>query len=145
MSDDTAETTPAPKDPTTPDHAPATPEAEPLVLAVNVVGDQVGGGLGKAHSMALATVANGRIVSWEVEEVGWDALHGQGPEGTHHARIVRFMGDHGVRAVVTGHMGAPMVNTMTKLGVLPLVDAAGDARQAALAGAAILVTHLAQD
>lgn len=122
-----------------------TPEVGPLVLAVNVVGDQVGGGLGKAHTMAVATVANGRIVGWDVEEVGWDVLHDAGPEGTHHARIVRFMRDHHVEAVVTGHMGSPMVNTMTKLGVLPLVDASGDARQAALAGAAILVAHLAED
>lgn len=145
MSDQTPEHVPSPETPTPSDHDQAAPEAEPLVLAVNVVGDQVGGGLGKAHSMAVATVANGRIVSWSVEDVAWDALHGQGPEGTHHARIVRFMRDHHIEAVVTGHMGAPMVNTLTKLGVLPLVDAAGDARQAALAGAAILVAHLAED
>lgn len=148
MSDQTPDNSPTPPaaDPTPGGTADEqSPEATPLVVAVNVVGDNVGGGLGRAHTMAVATVANGRIVDWDVEEVGWDVLHDEGPEGTHHARIVRFMRDHQVGAVVSGHMGPPMANTLAKLGVLPLVDATGDARQAALAGAAMLVERRAEE
>lgn len=115
------------------------------IIAVNVVGDQVASGLGRARTMAVAAVGDGEVTSWEVVEVGWDALHGQGAEGTHHARIVRFMREHHVDAAVTGHMGAPMLNTMQKLGVVPLVGAAGDARAACLEAAAMVAALRRQD
>lgn len=108
------------------------------VLAINVFGDQVGGGLGRAHTMAIAKVADGEITSWQEHPVGWDELHDQGTHGSHHARIARFMRENGVQAVVSGHMGAPMVNMMVKLGVTPVVDAAGPAREMALAAAQLL-------
>jgi Dinitrogenase iron-molybdenum cofactor. len=112
------------------------------VIAVNVDGDQVGGGWGRAHTVALATIARGTIVSWEEIEVGWDVSHDTASsEGSHHADIVRFLRDHEVRAVVTGHMGPPMAQTLRKLHVFPLVNAAGDARDAALAGAAFVAEH----
>lgn len=107
----------------------------PVVVAVNLMGDAVGAGLGRAHWMGIATVANDVITSWDEYEVAWDIWHDQGPEGSHHARIVRFLREHGVQAVVTGHAGPPMVNTMLKLGVLPLLGASGSARDAARAGA----------
>lgn len=110
-------------------------ETENINIGVNVFGNQVGGGLGRAHTMAVATVnPDNDIVAWEEFEVGWDILHEQGPHGSLHGTITRFMRDHEIAAVVTGHMGAPMVNTMMKLGVLPL-SAEGDARQAAQAAA----------
>lgn len=115
----------------------------PVVIAVNVVGDQVGAGWGRARTVALATVLGGRIVSWDEEDVRWDLSHDQTGEGRHHADIVRFLREHGVHAVVTGHMGPPMANTLQKLGVLPLVNATGDAREAALAGAAFVAEHRA--
>ncbi|MCI5826446.1 MAG: hypothetical protein MR006_07260 [Arcanobacterium sp.] len=117
--------------------APRTAPSTPVVVAINVIGDSVGAGLGRAHSMAVATVADGAISEWKEYEVNWDTLHDTGPEGTHHGRIVRFLREHGVNAVITGHAGPPMVNTMSKLGVLPLLGAAGPARDAALAGAQI--------
>ncbi|ADH92868.1 hypothetical protein EBF03_05700 [Arcanobacterium haemolyticum] len=100
-------------------------------VAVNVRGDHVGGGLGKAHTMAVATVADGAILSWEEIHVGWDLLHGQGPEGTHHGRIVRFMREHAISVVVTGHLGLPMRNTLGKLGVR-VVTSDGIAKTVAL-------------
>lgn len=109
------------------------------VVAVNVVGDQVGAGWGKARTVALATIARGTIVDWDEVEVGWDVAHdAASSEGSHHANIVRFLRDHQVKAVVTGHMGPPMAQTMRKLHVFPLVNATGDARDAALAGAAFV-------
>lgn len=125
--------------PDTDSNAPAeqaAPQTSPIVVAVNVNGDRVGGGWGRARTVAIATIANARIVSWEEHAVGWDATHDQDTEGHHHADIVRFLSDQGVQAVVTGHMGPPMANTLRKLGVLAVVGAAGDPRTAALAGAA---------
>ena len=102
-----------------------------LHIAVNVAGSEVGGGLGRARTMAVATLNTAdEITEWQEFQVGWDILHEQGPHGSLHAQIVGFMRDHDIAAVVSGHMGPPMVNTMMKLGVLPL-SAAGEARSAA--------------
>lgn len=87
---------------------------------------------GKAHNVAVAEVRDGQIVSWAAHEVAWDDLHGQGAHGAHHARIVRFLRDHGVEAVVINHCGAPMMNTMQKMGLVVIVDAEGEAREVAL-------------
>ncbi len=107
------------------------------VAAVTVAADgAVGGGLGRAHSMAVAGVVDGVIVDWRVEEVRWDALHDEGGEGAHHARIVRFMRDHAVTDVVAAHAGPPMQNTLAKLGVRLHMGASGDARSAVLAALA---------
>ena len=106
-------------------------DAKTLNIAVNVAGTEVGGGLGRARTMAVTTVNTaGEITDWRGFEDGWDILLEQGPHGNLHAVIVGFMRDHGIAAVVSGHMGPPMVNTMMKLGVLPL-SAAGEARSAA--------------
>ena len=106
-------------------------DAKTLNIAVNVSGSEVGGGLGRARTMAVAALnAADEIVGWQEFQVGWDILHEQGPHGSLHAQIVGFMRDHDIAAVVSGHMGPPMVNTMMKLGVVPL-SAAGDARSAA--------------
>ena len=100
-------------------------------IAVNVAGSEVGGGLGRAQTMAVATLnAADEIAEWQEFPVGWDILHEQGSHGSLHAVIVGFMRDYDITAVVSGHMGPPMVNTMMKLGVLPL-SATGDARNAA--------------
>ena len=102
-----------------------------LHIAVNVAGSEVGGGLGRARTMAVATLNTAdEITEWQEFQVGWDILHEQGPHGSLHAQIVGFMRDHDIAAVVSGHMGPPMVHTMMKLGVLPL-SAAGEARSAA--------------
>ena len=58
----------------------------------------VGGGLGRAQTVAVADVRDGEVTSWTEVHVGWGDLHGIGPEGTHHARIVRFVREHGARA-----------------------------------------------
>lgn len=100
-------------------------------IAVNVAGSEVGGGLGRARTMAVATLnAADEIEEWQEFPVGWDVLHEREPHGSLHAVIVGFMREHDITAVVSGHMGPPMVNTMMKLGVLPL-SATGEARNAA--------------
>ncbi len=106
-----------------------------VIVAVTLAGDQVGRGLGRADTVAIATVENGEITSWSPHEVGWDAAHDAEGEGAHHARIVRFTRDHGVSVFIAGGAGAGMRSTMDKLGVT-LVTTSGDARAAALAAAA---------
>ena len=104
-------------------------------VCVNIIGDQVGGGFGKALALAVATVEDGSVTDWQEFDVRWDVAHDQGGEGSHHARIVRFMREHDVDTVVTGHMGPPMQNTLAKLGLRVVLEASGDARAAAVAAA----------
>lgn len=95
----------------------------------------VGGGLGRASRVAIASVAGGRIDSWEEHEVGWDRLHDEGAEGAHHARIVRFLREHGVEVVVARGIGPGMQRTLGSMGVRSVLGVEGDAREAVAAAA----------
>jgi predicted Fe-Mo cluster-binding NifX family protein len=95
----------------------------------------VAGGLGRAQRVAVADVRDGVVEQWAEHHVGWGDLHGTGPEGTHHARIVRFVREHGIECVVTSGLGEGMRTTMAKLGVDVRTDLVGDARAAAVAAA----------
>jgi predicted Fe-Mo cluster-binding NifX family protein len=95
---------------------------------------EIADGWGRTRTMALATVADGRVVSWTTVDVAWDASHDSGTEGSHHARVVRFVQDNRVTVAVAHHMGQPMQNMLTKLGVDVRLGAAGDARTAVLSG-----------
>ena len=99
----------------------------------------VGGGLGRAQTMAVADVRDGEVTDWVEHDVRWGDLHGTGPEGTHHARIVRFVREHGIECVVTSGLGEGMRVTMGKLGVVVRTDLRGDARTAALTAATTFV------
>lgn len=110
-----------------------------MIVVVPVAPDgQVGGHFGKAHLMAVANVQGGAVVDWRVEEVAWDVQHDLGTHGSHHARIVRFMVDNRVEAVCFIHMGPPMMNTLTKLGLTLLPITPGDAREQVAAAIAAL-------
>lgn len=87
---------------------------------------------GRAARVAVADVRDGAVTSWDEFDVGWDVAHDAGPEGTHHARIARFLQEHGVEAVVAGHMGPPMVTMLERMGLFVRLGAEGDARQAVL-------------
>jgi predicted Fe-Mo cluster-binding NifX family protein len=118
-----------------------------MIVAVNVVGQMVGGGLGRAQTMAVVDIESGRVISWQEYEVRWDLSHDQialghtgGPgavsHGSHHARIVSFLRDHAVEVVVTGHAGPPMAHTLDLKGVRLVTDVVGDARTAAVTAVA---------
>lgn len=104
-----------------------------VAVVVSPDGNTIGGGLGKASHMAVARIDDGVVTDWQVYPVQWDVLHDEGPHGTHHGRIVRFMQEHAVTRVVAAHVGAPMQNTLAKLGLTLTLDASGDARTAVLA------------
>jgi predicted Fe-Mo cluster-binding NifX family protein len=80
--------------------------------------------------VAVVRPEGGEIAAWEEHAVAWDALHDIGTEGGHHARVARFLRDHGVEVVVAGHMGPPMVEMLGKLRIVARLGAAGAARVA---------------
>ncbi len=91
---------------------------------------QVGHGWGRAHRVAVADVGGGEVTGWQEYEVAWDQLHDQGTEGSHHARIARFLIEQRIDTVVAGHMGPPMHVMLQKMGLHVLLGASGDARAA---------------
>lgn len=88
---------------------------------------------GKAHWIGVAEVTDGAITAWEIHEVGWDVLHDEGTEGSHHARVVRFLQDQGIAAVVVDHVGAGMFRMLTTMGIPILQASLGDAQTSILA------------
>jgi predicted Fe-Mo cluster-binding NifX family protein len=107
-----------------------------MIVAIALSPDGTAGqGWGRAPRVAIARVDAGRIETWETQAVQWDVLHDDGPEGGHHARIARFLKEHGVELVVAGHMGPPMVQMLARMHVAVRLGLVGDARAAVLAAA----------
>lgn len=88
---------------------------------------------GKAGRVAVVMVEDGGITDWQESDVGWDQSHDEGSEGSHHARIARFLIDHQVEAVVAHHMGEGMQRMLSTMGLQVFLGADGDARAAVLA------------
>jgi predicted Fe-Mo cluster-binding NifX family protein len=88
---------------------------------------------GKAHWVGVARLDETGVADWEVHETGWDVSHDQGNHGAHHARIVRFLRENAVEAVVVNHMGEGMRRVMAKMGIALLPATQGDARASVLA------------
>jgi predicted Fe-Mo cluster-binding NifX family protein len=108
-----------------------------LIVAIALSPNGTAGqGWGRAPRVAIARVEGGRIETWEVHDVRWDVLHDEGPEGGHHARIARFLKEHGVELVVAGHMGPPMAKMLAQMNVAVRLGVDGDAQAAAVAAAA---------
>ena len=59
----------------------------------------------------------------------------RGNHGAHHARIVRFLRENAVEAVVVNHMGEGMQRVMAKMGIALLPATPGDACASILAAA----------
>lgn len=105
-----------------------------MVICVPVTaGGAVDPRWGRADRVAIAETAGGEIASWRELDVGWGTLHDEGTEGSHHARIARFLRDHDVQTVVADHMGPPMAHMLQQMGLTVLFGAAGDARAAVIA------------
>ncbi|QGF23706.1 NifB/NifX family molybdenum-iron cluster-binding protein [Raineyella fluvialis] len=100
-------------------------------IAIPVTSDgQVEPRWGRAPRVAVATLDAGQISDWVVHHVGWDVAHDEGTEGSHHARIVRFLRENAVEAVVVDHMGQGMAHTLDKMGIPVLPARSADAREA---------------
>jgi predicted Fe-Mo cluster-binding NifX family protein len=85
---------------------------------------------GRADWVAVADVVDGEIVSWQEIEVSWSRLHDEGTPGSHHARVVTFLREHKVAAVVASHIGDGMVRMLDTMGLPVHLGASGDARAA---------------
>ncbi|MHA6522855.1 NifB/NifX family molybdenum-iron cluster-binding protein [Tessaracoccus sp. G1721] len=88
---------------------------------------------GKAHWVGVADVREGAVAHWSIHEVAWDESHDAGTHGSHHARVVRFLKDQVVEAVVVDHMGEGMARMMRTMGIPVLPASPGDARESVLA------------
>jgi predicted Fe-Mo cluster-binding NifX family protein len=103
-------------------------------VCVPVTGDgQVDPRWGRAECVVIADVQAGGVRDWQEHDVGWGRLHDAGSEGSHHARVARFLMEHHVEAVVAHHMGDGMRRMLQKMGLDVRLGAAGDARAAAIA------------
>jgi predicted Fe-Mo cluster-binding NifX family protein len=87
---------------------------------------------GRAERVALADLRTGEISSWREIDVGWGSLRESGSDGSHHARVARFLREHQVDAVVADHMGRDMEHMLGKLGIQVRLGVSGPAREAAL-------------
>ncbi len=104
-----------------------------MVICIPVTGDgSVDPRWGRADRVAIAEVTADGIGDWREFDVGWGTLHDRGTGGSHHARVVRFLREHHVEAVIVHHMGEPMMHTLRQMGLEVRLGAAGDARQAAM-------------
>jgi predicted Fe-Mo cluster-binding NifX family protein len=103
-----------------------------MVICVPVTDDgQIDPSWGRASRVAIADVEAGSLADWQEFDVGWGDLHDTGTEGGHHARVARFLMEHGVRVVVAHHMGDDMRHMLDRMGVDVRLGASGDAQQAA--------------
>jgi predicted Fe-Mo cluster-binding NifX family protein len=87
---------------------------------------------GRAPRVAVGELRDGVLAGWDEYDVGWDASHDVGSEGSHHARVARFLQERSVDVVLAHHMGPPMVQMLRSMGVDVRLGASGDARQAVL-------------
>lgn len=90
--------------------------------------DEVDPRWGRADWIAVTTVRDGVLEGWERINVSWSTLHDEGSSARHHARVAKFLLDHGVEAVVANHVGDGMVRMLDTMKIKLIVDASGDAR-----------------
>ena len=88
---------------------------------------------GRAHWVAVADVTEGVITDWQVHEVSWDDLHDAGTHGSHHARIVTFLKDQQIQAIVVDHVGEGMQRMLATMSIPMLPASPGDAKLSVLA------------
>jgi predicted Fe-Mo cluster-binding NifX family protein len=91
---------------------------------------------GRAARVAVAEVVGGTVRTWDEYDVGWDRLHDERTEGSHHARVARFVQEHRASIIVAGHMGDPMLQMLRGMDLDVRLGVSGDARRAVLAAAA---------
>jgi predicted Fe-Mo cluster-binding NifX family protein len=108
------------------------------IVCVPVAGDgRIDPRWGRADRVAIAELTDGRIDGWREYDVGWGIQHDEGSEGSHHARVARFLRDQHVQVVLAHHMGPDMAHMLERMGIRIHLGAAGLARDS--------VVRLAQD
>ncbi len=87
---------------------------------------------GRADRVATAEVGPDAVADWQEFDVGWGTLHDEGSERRHHARVARFLREHGVEMVVASHMGGGMVQMLDTMQIEVRLGASGQGREAVL-------------
>lgn len=88
---------------------------------------------GRAERVAVADVTQGEISGWQEYTVGWGTSHDQGSEGSHHARVARFLREHQVQAIAVYHVGPGMQRMLGSMSIRAVIGLSGDAHSAARA------------
>jgi predicted Fe-Mo cluster-binding NifX family protein len=86
--------------------------------------------LGKAPLVATCVLRDGTVTDWTEHAVGWDQTYGVDVMGNHHARVMRFMKEHGVTTVVAADVCDSMRRALQAQGVIVHDGRTGDARAA---------------
>lgn len=86
---------------------------------------------GRAQRVAVAEVQDGEVVTWTEHEVGWGDAHDLGTEGSHHARVARFLQEQGVEVVAAHHVGDGMRRMLASMSIRAALGASGPAREVA--------------
>jgi predicted Fe-Mo cluster-binding NifX family protein len=85
---------------------------------------------GRADWIVIAEILDGEIKSWQEIEVSWSTLHDEGTDGSHHARVVKFLKDQNIESIVANHMGDGMTRMLETMKISVHLGAAGDSRTA---------------
>ncbi|MBK9739836.1 MAG: hypothetical protein IPO93_10035 [Actinobacteria bacterium] len=93
--------------------------------------------LGQANVVAICHVHDGQVTDWDEHVVEWDTTYGVDVLGVHHPRVIRFLQDQHVTAVVADNVCDIMQSTLPTLGITVSTGHSGDARSAV--EAAVLV------
>lgn len=105
-----------------------------MIIALPVTDDGlIGHSWGKARTVAVVDVDQDGVNDWTTYEVRWDISHDEGTHGAHHARVVAFLREHEVTAVVVDHVGDGMARMLRSMNIQLVMPASGDAGAAALA------------
>ena len=97
---------------------------------------QVDQSWGRAPRVTVAQVENDTVTDWLHFDVEWDRLHDANGEGSHHARIARFLLDHKIDRVAAPHIGPGMTVMLDRMGIAVDLGVSGDGRTVALESAA---------
>jgi predicted Fe-Mo cluster-binding NifX family protein len=91
---------------------------------------------GRAPRVAVAEVIDAQVTSWAEHQVNWDVLHDEGTHGGHHARVMTFLKEQGVEAVISAEMGPGMARMLESAKIPVLVASPGDAKASVVAAIA---------
>ena len=93
--------------------------------------------LGQARTVALCKVTGDQVAEWTEHLVEWDTTYGVDVMGAHHPRLIRFMQEQHVDAVVADNVCDVIQRSLPHVGVTVHDGFTGDARTAVAALVAV--------
>jgi predicted Fe-Mo cluster-binding NifX family protein len=94
--------------------------------------------LGQAPLVAVCRIDDGHIEDWSEHAVEWDTTYGVDVLGVHHPRVIRFLRDNEVEAVVADQVCDSMQSVLDSLVIRLYPGLTGDARAAVVSVAPTL-------